>query len=63
MAFKVLIFGSFLIFSCFGYAQNVATVGGKTISLKEFQQKYNEVKQKSVINVPSKELFLEDLVL
>lgn len=44
------------------YAQNIATVGRANISVKEFEQKYKEVQQKSVVNVPSKEVFLEDLI-
>ncbi|HVK60249.1 MAG TPA: peptidylprolyl isomerase [Bdellovibrionales bacterium] len=39
----------------------VATVGTKQITMKEFNEKYNEV-LKQTINPPNKELFLEDLV-
>jgi len=39
----------------------VAIVGNKKITLKEFNQRYNEVLNKT-INPPTKELFLEDLV-
>lgn len=39
----------------------VATVGSKQITLKEFNEKYDEV-VKSTINPPSREIFLEDLV-
>jgi peptidyl-prolyl cis-trans isomerase C/peptidyl-prolyl cis-trans isomerase D len=39
----------------------VAIVGTRSIMLKDFNQKYEEV-QKSTINPPSKEVFLEDLV-
>ncbi len=42
-------------------AQVVATVGSKKITLKEFNQKYNEI-LKQTVNPPSKSLFLEDLV-
>ncbi len=39
----------------------VATIGLKKITLKEFNQRYNEVLGKT-INPPTKELFLEDLI-
>ncbi|MCB0408342.1 MAG: peptidylprolyl isomerase [Bdellovibrionales bacterium] len=39
----------------------VATVGSKKITLKEFNNKYNEVK-KNTINAPEPEVFLEDLI-
>lgn len=39
----------------------VAVVGSKKITLKEFNQRYNEVLSKT-INPPNKESFLEDLV-
>lgn len=55
---------SVLIFVFLGssaWAQNVAVVGGTKISLKEFQEKYSDIK-KQAINPPSAELFLEDLV-
>lgn len=39
----------------------VATVGKKKITLKEFNQKYEEVK-KNTINPPAPNLFLEDLI-
>lgn len=39
----------------------VAVVGSKTITLEDFNKKYNEVKTQSV-NPPTKEQFLEDLV-
>lgn len=39
----------------------VAKVGSKTITLKEFQQKYEEVTQRAA-NPPSREAFLEDFV-
>ena len=42
-------------------AQVVASVGSKKITLKEFNQKYNEI-LKQTVNPPSKSLFLEDLV-
>ncbi|MCM2280527.1 MAG: peptidylprolyl isomerase [Bdellovibrionaceae bacterium] len=44
-----------------GQDQIVATVGEKKISLKEFNEKYEEV-LKQTINPPPRELFLEDLV-
>lgn len=39
----------------------LATVGAKTITLKEFNDRYEQVK-KQAINPPPKDLFLEDLV-
>lgn len=42
-------------------AQDVATVGDSKITLKEFNQRYEEV-QKATINPPPKDVFLEDLV-
>lgn len=39
----------------------VATVGKKTITLEDFNKKYNEVKSQT-INPPSRALFLEDLI-
>ncbi len=41
--------------------QVLATVGDNKITLKDFNQRYDEV-QKATINPPPKELFLEDLV-
>lgn len=40
----------------------VATVGAKKITLDDFNKKYNEVSAQAIINKPTKELFLEDLV-
>jgi len=40
----------------------VATVGNKKITLDEFNKKYAEVKSQASINIPSKKLFLEDLI-
>lgn len=57
-----LIVGAVCLFSTPARAdETLAIVGGKTITLKDFNEKYEEV-QKSTINPPSKELFLEDLV-
>lgn len=55
----VFVLVSFFVTSAF--AQTVATVGSKTIDLKEFNQRYDQVK-KQTINPPPKEVFLEDLV-
>lgn len=41
-------------------AQTVAIIGSKKITLKEFNRKYNSVKQS--VNPPSREQFLEDLI-
>jgi peptidyl-prolyl cis-trans isomerase C/peptidyl-prolyl cis-trans isomerase D len=61
------IFG-FIFISALGFysnAQNkdavVATVGSKTITLEDFNKKYNEIKSQTV-NPPTKDQFLEDLV-
>lgn len=43
------------------HAQVVATVGEKTITVKEFNERYDQVK-KQTQNPPAKELFLEDLI-
>ncbi len=54
-----------LMMSGSAVAQNnndvVAVVGSKNITLKEFNDKYEEVR-KQTLNPPSKDLFLEDLV-
>lgn len=53
-----------MLISVQSYAQRsevVAQIGKKTITLEEFNKKYNEVKSQT-INPPSKELFLEDLI-
>jgi peptidyl-prolyl cis-trans isomerase C/peptidyl-prolyl cis-trans isomerase D len=57
---------SLFISTTMGLAQSstdavVAKVGNKVITLKEFNQKYDEVIKKAA-NPPSRELFLEDLV-
>jgi parvulin-like peptidyl-prolyl isomerase len=56
---------SFLVFLClFGfsaYSQVVATVGDKTITVKDFNERYDQIK-KQTLNPPPKELFLEDLI-
>jgi parvulin-like peptidyl-prolyl isomerase len=51
-----------LTYSSIGVAQNVATVGKVIITAKEFEAKYKEVREKSVVNVPTKDVFLEDLI-
>ena len=54
-----------LLVSLVAHAQNnndvVAVVGSKQITVKDFNDKYNEV-LKQTINPPPKDLFLEDLV-
>lgn len=40
----------------------VATVGSKKITLDEFNKKYKEVTAQVLTNVPSKKVFLEDLI-
>ncbi len=60
-----LIISILLLISVNSYAQKstevVAQVGKKTITLDEFNKKYNEVKSQT-INPPSREVFLEDLI-
>lgn len=55
----------FLFASTSSFAQKtagiVAQVGNKSITVEEFNKKYNEVKSQT-INPPTKELFLEDLI-
>jgi peptidyl-prolyl cis-trans isomerase C/peptidyl-prolyl cis-trans isomerase D len=60
-----LIISILLLIASTSFAQKgsdvVAQVGKKTITVEEFNKKYNEVKSQT-INPPSKELFLEDLI-
>lgn len=55
-----------LVFSISAFAQKgsdvVATVGSKKITLDEFNKKYKEVTSQVITNMPSRKLFLEDLV-
>lgn len=55
-----------LAFSSVAFAQKpsdvVATVGSKKITLEEFNKKYKEVLSVALVNAPTKEQFLEDLV-
>lgn len=53
-----------MLISVQSYAQRnevVAQIGKKTITLEEFNKKYDEVKSQT-INPPARELFLEDLI-
>ncbi len=66
--FSVAFISTAAVFSSLSYAVDapkqdeiVATIGLKKITLKDFNQRYNEVLGKT-INPPTKELFLEDLV-
>ena len=60
-----LILGAFIFLPLFlsevSSAQVIANVGGKEITLKEFNKRYEEVK-KQTINAPSPSVFLEDLI-
>nr|BFD57910.1 peptidylprolyl isomerase [Bdellovibrio sp. CKG001]BFD61337.1 peptidylprolyl isomerase [Bdellovibrio sp. HM001]BFD64995.1 peptidylprolyl isomerase [Bdellovibrio sp. HAGR004] len=60
-----LVISILLLISATSFAQKsnevVAQVGKKTITLEDFNKKYNEVKSQT-INPPTKEQFLEDLV-
>jgi parvulin-like peptidyl-prolyl isomerase len=55
-----------LAFSLSAFAQKdtdvVATVGNKKITLGEFNKKYKEVTSQVITNVPSRKVFLEDLI-
>jgi len=55
-----------LAFSLSAFAQKgsdvVATVGNKKITLDEFNKKYKEVTSQVITNMPSRKLFLEDLI-
>jgi parvulin-like peptidyl-prolyl isomerase len=63
--FVALTVAIFLVsFATLAFAQDnqvLATVGDNKITLKDFNQRYDEV-QKATINPPPKDLFLEDLV-
>ena len=59
---------SFLFISTLGLSSNaqnkdavVAAVGNKTITVEDFNRKYNEIKNQTV-NPPTKAQFLEDLI-
>lgn len=60
-----LLISILLLISATSFAQKsteiVAQVGKKSITLEDFNKKYNEVKSQT-INPPTKELFLEDLI-
>ncbi len=53
--------GTGLTLGSLANAQAVATVGSKTITLQEFNKRYDEVKR-NAYNPPAAEVFLEDLV-
>ena len=59
-----LLIASCLIFSLFSFAQQpeiVAQVGDRKITLKDFQEKYDQIKS-ATTNWPTPEQFLEDLI-
>ncbi len=59
-----LVISILMVLSTSAFAQNaqvVAQVGKKTITLEDFNKKYNEVKAQTV-NPPPKKVFLEDLI-
>lgn len=66
MKFTACLVTAVLAFSIQAFAQKpsdvVATVGTKKITLEEFNKKYKEVTSIALVNVPSKQQFLEDLV-
>ncbi|MES2802427.1 MAG: peptidylprolyl isomerase [Bdellovibrionota bacterium] len=55
-----------LAFSLSAFAQKgsdvVATVGNKKITLDEFNKKYKDVTSQVITNMPSRKIFLEDLI-
>ena len=62
MALKTLLFFSLTFFvSTSALSQVVATVGNTKITLKDFQSKYDQIKQQT-INPPTPDIFLEDLI-
>ena len=58
----VILFSSSMAFSESKDATVVATVGSKKITLGEFNKRYKEVTTQVLVNPPSKEAFLEELV-
>ena len=40
----------------------VATVNGRNITVEEFNRRYNEMKRSTPLNLPTKKIFLEDLI-
>ena len=59
---SVLISVLVLASSAFSHAQTLSVVGKSKISLKDFKEKYKEVREKSFVNVPSEKEFLQELV-
>lgn len=57
----VSLFSASIVFAQQNKDAAVAVVDGKTITLDEFNRKYNDIKNQTV-NPPSREQFLEDLV-
>lgn len=58
----VSILSIIISFGLVSQAQTLSTVGKSKISLKEFKEKYKEVREKSFVNVPSEKEFLQELV-
>lgn len=50
-----------LTFASTSWSQVVATIGDKSITVKDFNERYERLK-KQTLNPPSKEVFLEDLI-
>lgn len=61
MRFAFLILCFLFSSSSFAQANVLATVGNKTITIEDFNRKFNEVKAQAS-NPPTKEQFLEDLI-
>lgn len=63
---KFTIYVATLFFSMLSYAQKpsdvVATIGSKKITLEEFNKKFKEVSALAILNAPTKQQFIEDLV-
>lgn len=54
-------FITLLLFVASAHAQVLATAGSKAITVKEFNERFEQIK-KQTMSPPSKELFLEDLI-
>lgn len=58
---RIVIFGLFCCLAFVAQAQVLVKIGNKEISVKEFEDKYDEVK-KQVVDAPERKVFLEDLI-
>ncbi len=58
---RTILFTLFVCFAFGAHAQVAAKIGSKEISVKEFEEKYDEVR-KQVVDAPDKKTFMEDLI-